>query len=122
MAIKKILIVDDANTALLMVKMSVSRGAYKVVTAQDGVEAVDKARAERPDLILMDIIMPKMNGFEAIEKLRNIDATRDIPIIVVTTRGENENVQAGFEAGCNDYLTKPVSGEELMSKIRTFID
>jgi CheY-like chemotaxis protein len=122
MSAKKILIVDDANTALLMVKMSVSRSSYQIVTAQDGVEAVDKATAELPDLILMDIIMPKMDGFEAVARLRAIDTTKNIPIIIVTTRGEDENVQAGFEAGCNDYLTKPINNVELMSKIRTFLD
>ena len=113
MSSKKILIVDDANTALLMVKMSVSRGAYKILTAQDGVEAVDKATSELPDLILMDVIMPRMDGFEAVQRLRTIDSTKDIPIIIVTTRGEDDNVQAGFEAGCNDYLTKPINNVEL---------
>jgi len=116
---KKILLVDDSKTSLFMESMILKNGHYDLVTAVDGREAVDKALAEKPDLIVMDVVMPHMTGFEACRELRRLEATRDIPIILVTTRGEGENVEAGFESGCNDYVTKPVDGLELLSKVRS---
>jgi DNA-binding response OmpR family regulator len=118
---KKILLVDDSQTVLLMEKMILSKGPYAVVTANDGEDAVRKAAAERFDLILMDVVMPKMNGFEAVQKLREHDATRDTPIIMVTTRGEESNVEAGYASGCSDYITKPINGPELLAKLRGFL-
>jgi CheY-like chemotaxis protein len=119
---KKILIVDDAKTARLMAKMSVGRGAYQVITAQDGLEAVHKASSELPDLILMDVVMPVVDGFEATRMLRATAATKHIPVIMVTTRGEEVNIQRGYEVGCNAYLTKPFNPVELMAKIRHLIN
>ena len=80
-------------------------------------EAMDKALSERPDLILLDVVMPVMDGFEVCRKLRAQEATRSIPIIMVTTRGEERHIACAFEAGCNDYITKPISGLELVSKV-----
>jgi DNA-binding response OmpR family regulator len=116
---KKILLVDDSQTVLLMEKMILSKGPYAVVTANDGEDAVRKAAVERPDLILMDVVMPKMNGFEACAKLREHDAVT--PIIMVTTRGEEANVETGYASGCNDYITKPINGPELLAKLRGFL-
>jgi CheY-like chemotaxis protein len=118
---KKILVVDDSNTALLVERMILSKGAYDLVTAQDGAEALATAIAERPDLILMDIVMPKMNGFEACQALRAHPGTSETPIILVTTRGEAENIEKGFTNGCNDYVTKPINGLELLSKIKDYL-
>lgn len=118
MGAKKILLVDDSNTVLLMEKMLLANEGYALVTASNGREAVQKATAERPDLILLDVVMPDMNGFEACKQLRARDDTRDIPIIMVTTRSEATNVQIGFESGCNDYVTKPINGVELITKIK----
>ncbi len=115
---KKILLVDDSDTVLLMERMILSRGQYEMVTANDGQQCVEKAVAEKPDLILMDVIMPRMDGFEACRRLRAGPETRDIPIIMVTTRGEMKSVQTGYESGCNDYVTKPINGLELLEKIR----
>lgn len=115
---KKILLVDDSGTALMMEKMILSREPYELVTAADGEEAVEKALRERPDLILLDVVMPKMNGFEVCARLRQMDETRETPVIMVTTRGEAENVQRGFELGCTDYVTKPIDGLELVTKVR----
>lgn len=118
MGAKKILLVDDSNTVLLMEKMLLANEGYALVTASNGREAVQKATAEKPDLILLDVVMPDMNGFEACKQLRARDDTRDIPIIMVTTRSEATNVQIGFESGCNDYVTKPINGVELITKIK----
>ncbi len=118
---KKILLVDDSQTVLLMEKMILSKGPYSVVTASNGEEAVLKATAEKPDLILLDVVMPKMNGFEACRALRAQDATSLTPIIMVTTRGEEPNVEAGYASGCSDYITKPINGPELLAKLRGFL-
>jgi DNA-binding response OmpR family regulator len=119
---KKILLVDDSSTILLMEKMVLRKTSYEVVTASNGEEAVQQALKERPDLILMDVIMPKMGGFDACRKLREQEATRHIPIIMVTTRGEAENVEAGYESGCNDYITKPIDTTELLAKLRNQLE
>jgi CheY-like chemotaxis protein len=118
MSRKRILLVDDAKTSIMMEQMILSRGTYDFLTAQDGLEAVDIAVRERPDLILMDIMMPKMDGLEACRQLKERDETRDIPIIMVTTRGEAESVEKGFQSGCCDYVAKPINSNELLSKVR----
>ena len=115
---KKILVVDDSRTILMMQSMILRKGPYDVVVANDGAEAVEKALAERPDLILMDVVMPRMTGFEACRVLRSRDETRAIPIILVTTRGEGDNVETGYASGCSDYVTKPINGAELLAKVR----
>jgi len=121
MSRKKILLVDDSNTILMMERMILTKGPYDLVTASNGEEAVEKALLERPDLILMDVVMPKMNGFDACRVIRAQEAIKQTPIIMVTTRGEVENVETGFESGCNDYVTKPINGAELMAKLRTYL-
>lgn len=118
MARKRILLVDDAKTSIMMEQMILSRGTYDFLTAQDGLEAVEIAVRERPDLILMDIMMPKMDGLEACRQLKARDESKDIPIIMVTTRGEPESVEKGFKAGCCDYVAKPINSNELLSKVR----
>lgn len=115
---KKILLVDDSATILMMQKMALKTSNYHLITANNGEEGVAKALAERPDLILMDVIMPKMTGFEAVRRLRQAEATRHIPIIMVTTRGEPLNIEEGFESGCTDYVTKPIDSFALVSKLR----
>src|SRR5438067_11357819 len=106
---KKILLVDDSATILMMERMILNKGPYDLVTATNGEEAVAKALHERPDLILMDVVMPKMNGFDACRRIRQEDPIRATPIIMVTTRGEVQNRETGFESGCNDYVTKPIN-------------
>ena len=116
---KKILVVDDSKTALFIESTILRGGPYELVTAADGEEAVQKALAVRPDLVLMDVMMPKMDGFEACRALRRLPETHDIPVIMVTTRGEESNMETGFAAGCTDYVTKPINASELLSKIRS---
>lgn len=118
---KKILIVDDSNTALMMERMALQRTLCEIITARDGEEAVAVATREIPDLILMDVVMPKLSGFDAVRKLREQAATREIPIILVTTRAEVHNVQNGFASGCNDYITKPINSLELITKVKNFL-
>jgi len=121
MSRKKILVVDDSKTALFMVLTILRKERYELVTAGDGQQALDVVGAERPDLILMDVVMPNKTGFEACRELKQREDTKAIPVILVTTRGEGENVEAGYESGCNDYVTKPINALELLTKVRDHI-
>lgn len=119
---KKVLLVDDSATALLMEQMIFkNRTNFDLIIAHDGQEAVEKAVAEMPDLIVMDVVMPRMTGIEALRQIRLHEATRHIPIILATTRGEPENVEIGYSSGCSDYVTKPINGAELISKIEDLL-
>jgi CheY-like chemotaxis protein len=119
---KKVLLVDDSTTALLMEQMILkNRSDVELILARDGQEAVEKTLAELPDLIVMDVVMPRMTGIEACRLIRLQNPTCHIPIILVTTRGEPENVENGYASGCNDYVTKPINGSELITKIEDFI-
>jgi CheY-like chemotaxis protein len=118
---KVLLLVDDSKTILLMERMILGGGAYELITALDGEEAVEKARAELPDLILMDVVMPRMNGFEACRRIRSGEATSNIPVIMVTTRGEIESVEAGYQSGCADYVIKPIDAQELLAKVQSYL-
>ncbi len=118
---KKILLVDDSSTVILMEKMILAKSPYDLVFAKDGQEGLEKAAAEKPDLILMDVMMPRLTGFEACKRLRAQGNTASIPVIMVTTRGEEQSVKSGFEAGANDYITKPINGNELLSKVRGYL-
>jgi DNA-binding response OmpR family regulator len=118
---KKILLVDDSSTILMMEKFILRNDPYVIVTASNGEEAVRKAEAERPDLILLDVIMPRMSGFEACRLIRDNEALRNVPIVMVTTRGEAANVETGWMSGCTDYVTKPINAVELISKVRSLL-
>jgi DNA-binding response OmpR family regulator len=118
---KRILLVDDSETVLMLERMILQGGGYELATAKNGREGVAKAIALKPDLILMDVIMPEMNGFDAICDLRRREETRSIPILIVTTKGEEESMVTGYECGCNDYISKPIDSLELLTKIRSFL-
>jgi len=118
---KKILLVDDSGTILMMEKMILAREPYDLVTAKDGKEAIEKAATEQPDLILLDVVMPHLTGFEVLEELRAHESTKTTPVILVTTRGEAANVEAGYAGGCNDYVTKPINSVELITKVRNYL-
>ena len=118
---KKILVVDDSKTALFMVTTILKKEPYTLVTACDGQQALEVAVAEHPDLILMDVNMPRKTGFEACRELKQREDKKAIPVILVTTRGEGVNVEAGYESGCSDYVTKPINAQELLAKVRNNI-
>ena len=120
MARKKILLVDDAETILMIERMILNKD-YDLVTARNGQEAVAVAMSERPDLILLDVVMPMMDGFSACQQIRDNEEMRAIPIIMVTTRGEERSVETGFQSGCNDYVAKPINSMELISKVRNYL-
>ena len=121
MAPRKILLVDDSETVLLMERMILKKEPYQLITAKNGMEGVEKALEIKPDLILMDVVMPEMNGFEAVRWLRQQDATRSVPIVMVTTQAEAKSMEAGYESGCSDYITKPIDCTELLTKVRSIL-
>jgi CheY-like chemotaxis protein len=119
---KKVLLVDDSSTTLMMEEMILKQQTnYECVMAKDGLDAISRAVVEAPDLVLMDVVMPRLNGFEACKRMRLEDSLRDTPIILVTTRGEEEYVEAGFQSGCNDYITKPINSFELVTLLQSYL-
>ncbi len=118
---KKILLVDDSNTVLMMHRMLLHGQPYELLFARDGQEAVEKAVAQKPDLVFMDVMMPRKNGLDACRELRTHPELAGTPILLVTTRGEPQNVEAGFQAGCTEYITKPFDSAELLAKVRHYL-
>ena len=117
MPVKKVLVIDDSPTERYILADLLSRGGYEVITAENGEEGIEKARSERPDLILMDVVMPGLNGYQATRTLTRDETTKDIPIIVCTSKGQETDKIWGLRQGAYDYLTKPINGEELLIKI-----
>ncbi len=120
MQIKTILLVDDAKTTLFLEEMLLA-GKYRVVKATSGPEALSRAEAERPDLVLLDLVMPEMDGLETCRRLRALEATRDVPILFVTPRGEEDRLADRPACSPSDVITKPIQGPELLTKVRSLL-
>ncbi len=118
----KILVVEDERDILELVEISLQLGGFEVVKAQDGLEAVEKALTESPDLILLDIKMPGLSGYDVCRKLREIPQTRDIPIVFLTARGQEHEIRAGLEAGGDDYIIKPFAPDELPRRVQEVLN
>jgi len=114
----KILLVDDEPDILEIVGYHLKKEGYQISTASNGIEAVNKAQKVKPHLILLDIMMPEMDGIEACEKIRDLEGLEDVVIAFFTARGEDYSQVAGFDAGADDYITKPVKPKVLMSKVK----
>ena len=112
---KTILVVDDETPIVDMLRFNLQKAGYKVIAAYDGMAALDLAVAKKPDLILLDVMLPKMDGFEACRKIRE---TSDVPILMLTAREEEIDKVFGLESGADDYITKPFSVRELMARIK----
>ena len=107
------------------------RGVQQIVDAEDdmsvvaeasnGQEAITRALAAQPDLILMDVVMPKMDGFEAVKRLREHQQMRAVPVVMVTSKAEAESMEAGYQSGCNDYIIKPIDRFELLTKVKNLL-
>lgn len=117
MPIKRILIVDDSPTERHVLNDMLSKAGYEVVASDNGEDAIQKARKVRPDLILMDVVMPGLNGFQATRAIARDPDTRSIPIIICTSKSQETDKIWGMRQGARDYIVKPVSRDELLAKI-----
>jgi two-component system alkaline phosphatase synthesis response regulator PhoP len=117
----KILLVDDEPDILEIVGYNLVNEGYQIFTASNGIEAITKSKEVQPHLILLDVMMPEMDGIEACEKIREIDSLKDVIIAFFTARGEDYSQVAGFDAGADDYITKPVKPKVLVSKVKSLL-
>lgn len=115
---QKILIVDDELDALTALKRALESDNYNVVEATDGLSAIEKVKAENPDVVLLDLMMPEMDGIEACKHLKSDPKYKHIPIIMLTAKGEIDNKIEGIEMGADDYVTKPFNLHELKARIK----
>jgi len=117
----RILVVDDNAQNLELIVAYLETLGCKISTAADGLEAIEKVSQESPDLILLDIMMPRMSGFEVCRKLKSNPETRDIPIIMVTALHELGDIERGVESGTDDFITKPVNRLELLTRVKSLL-
>lgn len=117
----KILVTDDIKQNVKLLRVILTASDYDVVEAYDGEEALEKAKAERPDLIIMDVMMPRLTGYEACRKLREDDALREIPVIMVTALHEMDDRIKGIEAGADDFISKPFNKVELLARVKSLL-
>ena len=119
MSATRILVTDDSLVARTACSNQLKEAGYQVLFAQNGLEAVEAMAKETVDLILMDVVMPEMNGVEACRKIKALESAVDTPIIMVTSVGDMKTLQSAFDAGAVDYVTKPIEPIELMARIRS---
>lgn len=119
MAIKNVLVVDDSATDTHLLSEMLKKNGYTVLTAASGEEGIARAKKDKPDLILMDIVMPGMSGFEATRSISKDPQTSSIPVIVCSTKGQETDKAWGLRQGAKDYIVKPVAEKILMEKIKT---
>jgi DNA-binding response OmpR family regulator len=116
-----VLAADDDADILGLITFRLERSGYTVLQAHDGEEAFELARTAKPDLAILDVMMPKLDGFELTRRLRADEATKRIPIILLTARAQESDVQEGFEAGADDYIRKPFSSQELRARVQAIL-
>jgi two-component system alkaline phosphatase synthesis response regulator PhoP len=117
----KILVVDDEIYIVHILDFSLGIEGYEVMTALDGEQALAKVAQNRPDLIVLDIMMPKLDGYETCKALKQNPATHDIPVILLSAKGRNVDQKIGFEVGADDYITKPFSPRKLVERINAIL-
>ncbi|MCA9850446.1 MAG: response regulator [Actinobacteria bacterium] len=116
-----VLIADDDDDVLELVAFRLRRSGYRTITARDGRESLALARAEHPDVAVLDIAMPQMDGLEVTRRVRGDGAIRDLPIILLTARSQERDVRAGIEAGADAYIRKPFSHRELRARVESLL-
>ena len=117
----KVLIVDDSPTEIHILRGMLEKHGYECVEADSGELGIERARAEQPDVILMDIVMPGLNGFQTTRQLTRDEATKHIPIIIVSTKSQETDKVWGLRQGAKDYLTKPVTEADLVAKVQSVL-
>lgn len=118
MAIQKVLVVDDSPTDLANIKDIVTDTGYVVVTASNGKEAIDKAKAEKPDVVFLDIIMPDQDGFSTCRELSNDEVTKDIPVVFVTSKDQKADRVWAQMQGAKGYITKPYTAKDVVDQLQ----
>lgn len=118
---QKILIVDDERELTGLVSFHMRMAGFEILTAAHGERALELSRQEKPDLIILDIVIPKLNGWQVCERLRRDAGTKDIAVIMLTARAGIEDTLKGFEAGADDYVTKPFSPRELVARVKRIL-
>src|SRR5262245_33003831 len=118
---EKILIIDDDLDTLRLVGLMLQRQGYQISASTSGQQGLDKAFNEEPDLILLDVMMPDMDGYEVTRRLRQNPSTMETPILMFTAKSQMEDKVIGFEVGANDYLTKPTHPSELQARVKTLL-
>ena len=116
-----VLAADDEEDILELIAFRLERSGYTVVQAHDGAEAFELARSSQPDLAVLDVMMPKMDGFEVTRRLREEEATSKMPIILLTARTQEADIQRGFDVGADDYIRKPFSPQELSARVQAIL-
>ena len=119
MSIRKILIVDDSPTERHVLNDMLTKSGYEVVASDNGEDAILKAKSLKPDLILMDVVMPGMNGFQATRAITRDEVTKNIPVLICTTKSQETDRIWGLRQGARDYMVKPVQSDVLLKKIET---
>jgi DNA-binding response OmpR family regulator len=114
---RTVLVVDDEQDILDLVRFRLEHDGYRVITASDGQSGLALAQEERPDLCILDVMMPKLTGLEVLAHLRADPTTADTPVILLTSRGQDADIDRGFELGAQDYVTKPFSPKELRRRV-----
>jgi CheY-like chemotaxis protein len=117
----KVLVVDDSWTDLTLIATPLRESGYDVITAVDGDEAVEKVLHERPQLVVLDVILPKQNGFQLCRRLKQMEQCRDIPIILISSKNTPLDKRWGMQQGAEMYLTKPFNKEELIASVRSLV-
>ncbi len=115
----KVLVVDDSWTDLTLMASPLREGGFEVITAVDGDEAVEKTLTEQPQCVLLDVVLPRQNGFQVCRRLKQMDQSRHIPIILISGKNTPLDVRWGLQQGADAYITKPFSKEELLSSVRS---
>lgn len=119
---KRILVIDDEPNLLEVIRIRLEANDYEVLTAQDPLAGLEIAKEERPDLIIMDVIMPKVNGLRLLRILKREDETKDIPVIILSVKWHENNHKAGMDAGADYYLTKPYDPKELLDTVKKALE
>ncbi len=120
MPIKKILIVDDEKPIYSYLEKKLTKLGYTAITAQDGEEAVAKALSNLPDIILLDVKLPKLSGIEVCKRLKSDDRTRNTPVLILSAKAQSSEIREGLEAGADKYLCKPISFPDILREITNY--
>ena len=118
----RILVAEDEKDIRELIVFSLSFAGFEVVAAVDGQDAVEKAVEVKPDLIMMDVRMPRMTGYEACARMKAMDETKDIPVVILSAKGQESEIQTGLNAGAYEYILKPFAPDELIQRVKDIVD